>query len=79
MIRAEKRKEEKRREEKRTEEKRREEKGKEENPPLSSTKALREGGEDGVVEGLALYGERRLPPPECLWGECGLICINANF
>ena len=31
--------------------------------------ALREGGEEGVVGGLALK-ERRLPPPECLvWGK----------
>ena len=34
-------------------------------------KALREGGEEGVAEGLALMREQRLPPPECLsrWWE----------
>jgi hypothetical protein len=42
---------------------------------ISSTpltfQALREGGVDGVVEGLAPK-ERRLPPPECLGGDgCG--------
>ena len=36
-------------------------------PPLLPN-ALREGGEDGVAEGLALMRERRLPPPECLGG-----------
>ena len=36
-------------------------------PPLQ---ALREGGVEGVVEGLAPT-ERRLPPPECLVGVGG--------
>jgi hypothetical protein len=34
-------------------------------PPHPQSQALREGGVDGVVEGLALKG-RRLPPPERL-------------
>ena len=37
-------------------------------PPSLLPKALREGGEEGVAEGLALMRERRLPPPECLGG-----------
>ena len=36
-------------------------------PPSTLSKAFREGGEDGVVEGLAPM-ERRLPPPEGLGG-----------
>ena len=36
-------------------------------PLLQYPQAFREGGEDGVVEGLAPR-ERRLPPPEGLGG-----------
>ena len=39
--------------------------------PLPIPQAFREGGVDGVVEGLALI-ERRLPPPESLGIEVGL-------
>ena len=38
-------------------------------PPPLPPRALREGGEEGEAEGLALMRERRLPPPECLGGE----------
>ena len=33
---------------------------------LDERRALREGGEEGEAEGLALMRDRRLPPPECL-------------
>ena len=36
-------------------------------PPLPYPEAFREGGEDGVVEGLAPM-EQRLPPPESFGG-----------
>ena len=39
----------------------------------SLPQAFREGGEDGVVEGLAPM-ERRLPPPEGLGGRVGMKC-----
>ena len=47
-------------------------------PPLLP-KALREGGEEGVAEGLALMRERRLPPPECLGGESGWKLWKATY
>ena len=36
-------------------------------PPPLPPKALREGGEEGVAEGLALMRERRLPPSGVPW------------
>ena len=43
--------------------------------PLSFIiQALREGGVDGAVEGLAPKG-RRLPSPECLGGGGGVVVV----
>ena len=36
-------------------------------PPPLPPRALREGGEEGVAEGLALMRERRLPPSGVPW------------